>query len=240
MGPQAALPRARFKGKEEPRLSVSGEEEKHIEVEAQVDGSNEGKPTSTEESTSQTPSPQSKIYSPSTPSQSSETEGKGSTDHADYGVPSYTISVSPYLTLTTLQTPYEVVHEQFGPFDPYTDVFFSFCPGFGFPSSTSKGTLQAQTEWEKTLKQVLSTRCACFVTGFSPRDVERDVKSLDQVEGVKGEYDILLEPGENPFASMKWESGDFDPRVLVRVNWGVWGFRGKRYDVEAKGGEEAV
>lgn len=178
-----------------------------------------------------TPPKDSTIYSPGTPSQSSETTGRGRMDTRDYGVPSYTLGVNPTLQLTTLQSPYESVHEQFGPFDPYTDVFFAFCPGLGFPSPTSPGKLQAQAEWSQVLQQVLETKCACFVTGFSPRDVERDVRSLDSVDGVKGEYDLLLEPGENSFSSLKWEAGDFDPRVLVRVNWGIWGFRGKRYEV---------
>lgn len=178
------------------------------------------------------------IYSPPTPSQNSETDGKGHLDTTQYGVPAYTISTSETMKLTTLQAPYESVHEQFGPFDPYTDVFFTFCPGLGFPSPSKPGTLQAQTEWSTMLHQVLATKCPLFITGFSPRDVERDVRSLDEVDGVKGEYDIILEPGENGFASLKWEAGDFDPRVLVRVNWGVWGIRGKRYEVGQAGVKE--
>ncbi|KAJ9116089.1 hypothetical protein QFC20_000762 [Naganishia adeliensis] len=178
------------------------------------------------------------VYSPPTPRVNSETEGKGYFDTTQYGVPAYTISTSETMKLTTLQAPYESVHEQFGPFDPYTDVFFTFCPGLGFPSPTKPGTLQAQTEWHTMLTQVLATKCPLFITGFSPRDVERDVRSLDEVEGVKGEYDVILEPGENGFASLKWEAGDFDPRVLVRVNWGVWGIRGKRYEVGQMGRKE--
>lgn len=182
-----------------------------------------------------------KVYDEKTPSQNSESEGRGRSESVGYGVPAYTVPVSSTLTLTTLQSSYESVHEQFGPFDPYTDVFFAFCPGFGFPSPTAgrdavnpdgSQVVQAQVEWKETLQQVLTTKCPLFVTGFSPRDVERDVNSLDSVDGVKGEYDILLRPGENPFGSLKWEAGDFDPRVMVRVNWGVWAMRGKSYDVD--------
>ncbi|KAI3492857.1 hypothetical protein L1887_42461 [Cichorium endivia] len=51
-----------------------------------------------------------------------------------YGVPSRTVVVSEGLTVTTIQSKYEDVHAQLEPFDAYTDVFFAFSPGFGFPS----------------------------------------------------------------------------------------------------------
>jgi splicing suppressor protein 51 len=200
----------------------------------------DGRPSTTPSST-ETRS-EGKLYDEKTPTQSTGTEARGRSESAGYGVPAYTVPVSSTLALTTLQSPYESIHDQFGPFDPYTDVFFAFCPGFGFPSPTAgrdalnpDGTpvLQAQVEWKETLQKVLTTKCPLFVTGFSPRDVERDVKSLDSVDGVKGEYDILLRPGENGFGSLKWEAGDFDPRVMVRVNWGVWAMRGKSYDVDS-------
>lgn len=94
---------------------------------------------------------------------------------------------------------------------------------------------------------VLDTKCAFFATGFSPTDMERDVRSLDSAStssspseqggaergnGVKGEFDWVLTPGINPFGSEKWEVADFDPRVMVKVNWGVWGIRGKRREIE--------
>ncbi|WVQ84981.1 hypothetical protein IAT38_007145 [Cryptococcus sp. DSM 104549] len=50
-----------------------------------------------------------------------------------WGVPSYTYNHSAALQITCLQVPYEEIHEQLGPFDPYQDVFFAFSPGFGFP-----------------------------------------------------------------------------------------------------------
>jgi splicing suppressor protein 51 len=180
------------------------------------------------------------MFTEKTPLQNSELnkKGLGRVESDSYGVPAYTVPVSSTLTLTSLQTTYETVHEQFAPFDPYTDVFFAFCPGFGFPSPSTPGKTQGEVEWKESIQKVLETKCPLFVTGFSPRDVERDINSLDAVEGVRGEYDILLRPGENGYASLKWEAGDFDPRVMVRVNWGVWGMRGKSYEVEQKIREE--
>jgi splicing suppressor protein 51 len=152
----------------------------------------------------------------------------------NYGVPSYTNAVSPSLTITALQARYSDVHAQLGPFDPYTDVFFAFSPGFGFPSPTQPTELQiaSPAEWGLVVPLVLETKCPLFVTGFSPTDVERDVRSLDGVEGIAGQFDWVLTPGENPFGSEKWEVAEFDPRVMVKTNWGVWGIRGKRHDIE--------
>jgi len=135
--------------------------------------------------------------------------------------------VTPQLSLSNIQAPYEQIHEQFGPFDPYSDVFFAFSPGFGFPSSMTHGAVQVQrdAEWGETLPLVLETKCPLFVTGFSPADVERDVKSLEGLEGVEGKFDWVLNPGENFFSSERWEVADFDPRVLVKTNWGIWGIR---------------
>ncbi|KZT60378.1 hypothetical protein CALCODRAFT_465471 [Calocera cornea HHB12733] len=153
-----------------------------------------------------------------------------------YGVPAYTDPRNRMLTLTSIQARYEHLHEQFGPFDPYTDVFFFFCPGFGFPSPTNPDLLQIQSpdDWAGILQQLLPTKCAIFVTGFSPTDVERDVKSLDGVPGVEGEFDWILTPGNNPFGSEKWDVADFDPRVMIRINWGVWGIRGKQREILAR------
>ncbi|WVQ96330.1 hypothetical protein IAU59_003434 [Kwoniella sp. CBS 9459] len=54
-------------------------------------------------------------------------------EEGGWGVPSYTLHYNQRLSLTSLRAPYEDIHEQFGPFDPYCDVFFAFSPGFGFP-----------------------------------------------------------------------------------------------------------
>jgi splicing suppressor protein 51 len=172
-------------------------------------------------------------YNPPTPSPNLGIARARPAEH-HYGVPSYTVSYSASLSLTFLQAPYADVHAQFGPFDPYQDVFFAFSPGFGFPSPVSPEMTQivSPTEWGPTVPLILSTKCALFVTGFSPTDMERDVRSLEWAPEVSGEFDWVLTPGVNPFGSEKWEVADFDPRVMVKVNWGVWGIRGKRREVE--------
>ncbi|EIW67496.1 hypothetical protein TREMEDRAFT_33397 [Tremella mesenterica DSM 1558] len=213
-----------------------------------------------------------------------------------YGVPSYTLNVNPQLKLTSLRTNYEEVHNQFGPFDPYSDVFFAFSPGLGFPhqpspqpvveeNNTSSETagiystpesepvppspqsteidqplqplVQAQTTWKRPLQQILGTKCALFFTAFSPLDLQRDVSALlgttppsalsgpreypdhvalptrpiDRIDKVTDEFEMVLTPGINPFGSIKWEIAEWDVRVGVKTNWGVWGIRGKRYEV---------
>ena len=89
------------------------------------------------------------------------------------------------------------------------------------------------TNWSQSLAQILSTKCPLFSTGFSPKDVERDVLALDslQHEGAKAEFDWVLTPGENVFKSDKWEILESDPRVAAKANWGLWGIRGKLYEV---------
>lgn len=162
-----------------------------------------------------------------------------------YGVPSYTVPYTPQLTITGMQANYMDVHAQFqGTFDPYNDLFFFFSPGFGFPSpvSTSETTgepllqIMSPTEWGSVLPALLASRCAIFVTGFSPADVERDVRSLSVAPDVASEFEWVITPGPNSFGSEKWEVADFDPRVMVKTNWGVWGIRGKGREVrEARG-----
>ncbi|KAH9180578.1 zinc-finger of mitochondrial splicing suppressor 51-domain-containing protein [Lactarius sanguifluus] len=160
-----------------------------------------------------------------------------------YGVPSYTVPYTPQLTITGMQCNYHEVHAQFqDTFDPYTDLFFMFSPGFGFPSPTSVSDvtgepllqIESPTEWGPVLPLLLATKCPIFVTGFSPTDVERDIKSMSIAPGVAGEFDWVITPGENAFGSEKWEVADFDPRVMVKTNWGVWGIRGKRRDVRER------
>ncbi|KAL8278483.1 hypothetical protein RQP46_009173 [Phenoliferia psychrophenolica] len=148
-----------------------------------------------------------------------------------YGVPSHTRISNENLTLTTLQCDYSEIHDSLGPFDPYLDVFFAFSPGFGFPAEDGSGKTQLETNWLQSVLSILETKCALFCTGFSPSDVERDVVALDKSEGIKGEFDWLLTPGENVFGSEKWEVAEFDPRVAVKTNWGIYGIRGKRYEV---------
>ena len=161
-----------------------------------------------------------------------------------YGVPSYTVPYTPQLTITGMQANYTDVHAQFQhTLDPYSDVFFFFSPGFGFPSPESFAEngepllqIASPTEWGPVLPMLLASKCAIFVTGFSPTDVERDVRSLSAAPEVAGEFEWVVTPGPNNFGSEKWEVADFDPRVMVKTNWGIWAIRGKSRDVvEQKG-----
>ncbi|KAG6845230.1 hypothetical protein H0H87_012222 [Tephrocybe sp. NHM501043] len=160
-----------------------------------------------------------------------------------YGVPSYTVPYTPQLTVTGLQANYADVHAQFQhTLDPYSDLFFMFCPGFGFPSpdSVSEETgepllqISSPTEWGPVMPMLLASKCPIFVTGFSPTDVERDVRSLSTAPDVAGEFEWVITPGPNAFGSEKWEVADFDPRVMVKANWGIWGIRGKSRDIQER------
>jgi len=163
-----------------------------------------------------------------------KTEKKIIPSDSKYGVPSFYVPCSPQLSITGLKGNFSDVFPYFqGKFDPYTDVFFLFHPGFGFPSSSGDSDLQISSpaDWGPVLPQLLETKCAIFATGFSPVDMERDVRSLDGVEGVSGEFDWVVTPGPNSFGSEKWDVAEFDPRVMVKTNWGIWGIRGKRRDI---------
>lgn len=48
-------------------------------------------------------------------------------------------------------------------------------------------------------------------------------------EKASGEVDMLMEPGENRFRSLRWDLNDHDPSDITCGNWGIWAFRGKRY-----------
>jgi splicing suppressor protein 51 len=203
-----------------------------------------------------------------------------------FGAPSYTFNAGSNLSLTSIKAPYEEIHHQLGPFDPYNDVFFAFSPGLGFPhqpgqtpevaeveelgrapeTETETDTIetvrnnqtlvQAQTTWHQPLRLILQTKCPLFFTAFSPLDLERDVsalqstqpptppsvrefpeyvnlptKPIDRIEGVSDEFELVLTPGRNMFGSEKWEIAEWDVRVGVKTNWGVWGIRGKKYEV---------
>lgn len=128
---------------------------------------------------------------------------------------------------------------------------------------TDSALVQAQTSWKTALQQILETKCGLFFTAFSPTDLARDVSALNgtqpptssgqpseypssvslprspipPIEGVSDEFDLILTPGVNPFGSRKWEIADWDTRVGVKTNWGIWGIRGKRYEV-AEGKDE--
>ncbi|KAJ6104183.1 hypothetical protein N7523_010503 [Penicillium sp. IBT 18751x] len=114
--------------------------------------------------------------------------------------------------------------QYFQPFDPYLDVFMLFHPGLGHPASSH--------EWTETLPQLLETKVPILCTGYTQWDMERDINWVH--EKCAGEFDLLLEPGENIFRSLRWDLNDLDPHDVSCGNWGLWAFRGKRYEATFK------
>lgn len=108
--------------------------------------------------------------------------------------------------------------QYFQPFDPYFDCIVLFHPGLGHPASSF--------EWEETLPQLLETKVPILCTGYTQWDMERDINWVH--EKCAGEFDMLLEPGENIFRSLRWDLNDLDPHDVSCGNWGLWAFRGKR------------
>ncbi|KAH9222687.1 zinc-finger of mitochondrial splicing suppressor 51-domain-containing protein [Leptodontidium sp. 2 PMI_412] len=133
------------------------------------------------------------------------------------------------LKISTYVEYYHTLHEagHFYPYDPYFDCFMLFHPGLGHPASSH--------EWEETIPQLLETKVPILVTGYTQYDMERDIDWVKQKVG--GEMDMLMEPGENRFRSLRWDLNDLDPQDISCGNWGVWAFRGKRYETTRKGSE---
>ena len=50
-----------------------------------------------------------------------------------------------------------------------------------------------------------------------------------------GEFEWIITPCENAFGSEKWEVANFDPRVMVRTNWGLWAIWGKSRQIKQDG-----
>lgn len=125
------------------------------------------------------------------------------------------------LKVSTFVEYYHTLHKagHFYPYDPYFDCFMLFHPGLGHPASSH--------EWEETIPQLLETKVPILVTGYTQYDMERDIDWVKKTVG--GEVDLLMEPGENRFRSMRWDLNDLDPQDISCGNWGVWAFRGKRY-----------
>ncbi|KAI0327187.1 hypothetical protein GY45DRAFT_1328007 [Cubamyces sp. BRFM 1775] len=242
IGPQVSLPK--------PASELNRRPTKKAEAPAESSEATSTASTAAPEETTSAPQEQApqeeekpvyvpNVYQPPTPAPIMRLKRTRSSIE-QYGVPSYTVPYTPQLTITGMQANYMDVHAQFQEtFDPYTDCFFLFSPGFGFPSPTSINEqtgepylqIASPTEWGPVIPLLLASKCPIFVTGFSPADVERDVQSLSTAPEVAGEFDWVITPGPNAFGSEKWEVADFDPRVMVKTNWGVWGIRGKRRDV---------
>lgn len=131
--------------------------------------------------------------------------------------------ISSNMKISTIVDYYHSIHQTgyFEPYDPYFDCFVLFHPGLGHPASSH--------EWAETLPQLLETKVPIIATGYTQFDMERDIEWVRKTAA--GEFDILLEPGENLFRSLRWDLNDLDPQDVSCGNWGVWAFRGKRYVV---------
>ncbi|KAI1169956.1 putative mRNA processing protein [Nemania sp. FL0916] len=130
------------------------------------------------------------------------------------------------LKISTIVDYYHTLHKtgHFQPYDPYFDCFVMFHPGLGHPASSH--------EWAETIPLLLETKAPILVTGYTQHDMDRDVEWVKKT--CKGEFDILMEPGENIFRSLRWDLNDLDPQDITCGNWGSWAFRGKRYEAIRK------
>ncbi|GAB7361891.1 hypothetical protein MBLNU230_g1929t1 [Neophaeotheca triangularis] len=128
------------------------------------------------------------------------------------------------LKISTYVDYYHTLHsaQHFAPYDPYFDAFVLFHPGLGHPASSH--------EWAETLPQLLETKVPVICTGYTDFDMQRDIEWVQANSG--GEADVLLQPGENRFRSLRWDLNDLDPGDVTAGNFGVWAFRGKRYEAD--------
>ncbi|CAG8507924.1 17548_t:CDS:2, partial [Racocetra fulgida] len=133
----------------------------------------------------------------------------------------HTTHYNHYLSFTWKNSLYHDYHDAVNPFDPYCDVFFLFHPGIGRNNGKEL--------WEKTIKQLLKTKCAIFITGFDENDMKNEIQAIEEDDTF--EFDWVLEPGENEFKSLRRDIDTEDVRIGVYPNWGIFGIRGKRYDV---------
>lgn len=136
------------------------------------------------------------------------------------------------MKISTYVDYFHTLHEaqMFAPYDPYFDCFVLFHPGLGHPASSF--------EWSETLPQLLETKVPIICTGYTDYDMRRDMAWVEK-EG-RGEMDIVMKAGENRFRSLRWDLNDADPGDVSCGNWGIWGFRGKRYEAdEYRGGGKA-
>ncbi|RMZ73134.1 mrna processing [Pyrenophora seminiperda CCB06] len=140
--------------------------------------------------------------------------------------------ISNSMKISTFVDYFHNIHKTgyFYPYDPYFDCFVVFHPGFGNPASAH--------EWEETLPLLLETKVPIIATGYSPGDTQQDVEFLTKRFG--NEMDMLLNPGENRFRSLRWDLNDLDPHDVTCSNFGVYAFRGKRYEATKKEEEKEV
>lgn len=105
------------------------------------------------------------------------------------------------------------------PFDPYSDVFYLFHPGFQTADSIY---------WDKALKGLLDSKCPVYLTGYHDEDISREVSWLKNHE-LYEEMDVLMNETENFFACTKLDLVDINPTETFNSNSKIFAFRGKRY-----------
>lgn len=133
----------------------------------------------------------------------------------------------PQLSLYGIKATWEQIHDYFLPYDPFTDIFFNFHPGLGFPSnlksvnnfdkpnsiiSANEVVTQIDAEWCLGMSKMLSTKCPIILSAFSPSDLKRDVDALLNTKNsdvLSQEWETVIEPGDNVFSSQRWEVAEF-------------------------------
>ncbi|KAI8095676.1 zinc-finger of mitochondrial splicing suppressor 51-domain-containing protein [Thamnidium elegans] len=133
----------------------------------------------------------------------------------------HTKSVNERLSFTYDNAMYHDYHEKIEKFDPYTDLFFMFSPGIGHD--------EARESWKTSIEKTLETKCPIFITGYDEADMKNDIEAVEQ--DYQGEFDWVLKPSVNEFRSLKRDVNLMDLRQSIFANYGIWGIRGKRYDV---------
>lgn len=128
------------------------------------------------------------------------------------------------MTIETYQEKFQVLHNEqiFEPFDPYTDVFFLFSPLFHHEDLSK--------DWAPVIPLLLKTKCMIFVTDSTKELMRQSVEWVTSRFGA--EMDVILEAGLNTFRSLKAEVDMFDLDSFHQKNMYIWGFRGKRYQVQ--------
>jgi splicing suppressor protein 51 len=85
-------------------------------------------------------------------------------------------------------------------------------------------------DWAPVIPQLLKTKCSIFVTDSQQSLMQRSVDWVTERWGA--EMDEILAPGENEFKSLKPEVDLFNLDSFHQKNMYIWGFRGKRYQVQ--------
>lgn len=111
-------------------------------------------------------------------------------------------------------------NQDFYPYDPFFDCFFTFHPGYAFRENKDTWIQNG------TIDALLDTKCPIFTTGFNEEDIANDMNLLNKKFGTK--LDILMDPTENIFKSTKWELNDLNPQEVYQFNMYIAGYRGKR------------